>query len=371
MFKIYNSSHRFLTLLDTGLKDVYTTDSLDTGWRSLCFKVPCKPEYIYYLDEENYLETEDYNYVIKEIKSEDNLYLTIYCQPDIDSLKSQVHQYFDVNQKSVKQAYEYCLQDTDWELVYNSSNYTRLQNEYQEPNKYKIEMIRKIAEDFNQEIWFDTKTKKLYIYSNLGKDFGAFYSNELKLKLLKQFSNTYDYGTVVYPIPNEKMSGDIPTINGGKSYIENYDYTNKRIVKFYEDKDAAYAEQLLRGAQEYLNEISVPKTTYEIALTDIGPSIGLGDNIIVVDKIKNIKIKQRVVEIIRYPLEPERSKLTISNLPSNFYKMFVAGNRELEKDMRFVKNTIETNKDLITTNGNHITTIIDELKNHNIEINLG
>lgn len=368
MLKIYNNQYRFLTLLDNGLKDVYTTDSLDTGWRTLCFKVPCKPEYINYLDEENYIETDDYNYIIKEVKSEDNFYLTVYCQPNIDAFKSAVHQYFDVSQKSVKQAYEYCLQNTGWSLSYNSADNTRLQDEYQERNKYKIEMIRKIANDFNQEFWFDTKNKILYIYDNLGKDFGAFYSNELKLKLLKRFSNSYEYGTVVYPVPNDKMSGNIWTINEGRDYIENYDYTNKRIIKFYEDKNATHAEQLLKGAQEYLNEICVPKTTYEIALTDIGPTIGLGDNIIIVDKIKNTKIKQRVVEITRYPLQPEKSKLTISNLPSNFYKMFVAGNRELEKDIRFIEKNIEENEDLISKNDRHIDEIIEVLGKHNINI---
>ena len=366
MLKIYNSHHRFLALLDKGLKEVYTTDSLDTGWRTLCFQVPCNPDYINLLDEENYVETNDYNYIIKEVKSEDNFYLTVYCQPDIDDFKSSVHQYFDVSQKSVKQAYEYCLADTGWQLSYHSVDNTRLQDEYKDKNKYKIEMIRKIANDFNQEFWFDTKNKILYIYDNLGKDLGAFYSNELKLKLLKRFSNSYDYGTIVYPVPNDKMSGNIQAINEGRDYIENFDYTDKRIVKFYEDKDATHAEQLLKGAQEYLNEICVPKTTYEIALTDIGPSVSLGDNIIIVDKIKNTKIKQRVVEIVRYQLQPEKSKLIISNLPSNFYKMFVAGNRELEKDMRFVKNTLENDATLISNQATHINKIVQELKDKNI-----
>jgi hypothetical protein len=92
--------------------------------------VPCKIEYLQYIEEENYIETEDYNYIIKEIKSEDNIFLTVYCQPDIDDFESQVHPYFDVNQLGLKQAYEYCLNDTGWELSYHSSNYTRLQNEY-------------------------------------------------------------------------------------------------------------------------------------------------------------------------------------------------------------------------------------------------
>jgi hypothetical protein len=45
-------------------------------------------------------------------------------------------------------------------------------------------MIMRIAEDYQQEVWFDTKNKVLKVYDKMGKDFGAYFSNELKMKSL-------------------------------------------------------------------------------------------------------------------------------------------------------------------------------------------
>jgi hypothetical protein len=43
-------------------------------------------------------------------------------------------------------------------------------------------MLRQIAYDYAQELWFDTKNKVLHIYDKMGQDLGAYYSNELRLK---------------------------------------------------------------------------------------------------------------------------------------------------------------------------------------------
>jgi len=48
----------------------------------------------------------------------------------------------------------------------------------------------------------------------MGKDFGAYYSNELKLKNLKKQSSTYDYATVLIPIGKDGLT--IMDINNGK-----------------------------------------------------------------------------------------------------------------------------------------------------------
>ena len=64
MIKIYNNSHQFLTLIDANLANIYTTDALDTGQRTLCFQAPCSEQFLSCLVEENYIETDDYEYVI-------------------------------------------------------------------------------------------------------------------------------------------------------------------------------------------------------------------------------------------------------------------------------------------------------------------
>ena len=181
MLKIYDTSHNFLTLLDTNLNNIYTTDTLSTGQRTLCFEVPCDETYINYIDEENYVETDDYNYIIKEIKSNNNKFITVYCSADIEAIKGLIFLHFDCYEKNLEQGYAYCLASSGWTVNYHSPDRTRIT--YQEPNVCAYDMIHQIAEDYGQEVWFDTKNKELNVYDKMGNDLGAYYSNELRLKL--------------------------------------------------------------------------------------------------------------------------------------------------------------------------------------------
>lgn len=336
MLKIYNSTHHFLTLLDESIGNVYTTDTLNTGQRTLYFEVPCDEKYIQYIDEENYVETDDYSYIIKEIKATQNSFISVYCSANIEAIKGSIFLYFDCYDKNLQQGYEYCLSATDWVVAYHSTDRTRIT--YQEPNVCAYDMIHTIADDYGQEVWFDTKNKVLNIYDKMGKDFGAFYSNELRLKQLKKYSNTYDYATVLYPFGKDGLT--IENVNNGKKYIENYSYTGKYIQKVWEDETIDVPELLKKKATDYLNEISQPKASYQLLVSEIGDDVSLGDTIILVDKIKQVRQNQRVVKIVRYPKAPEKSKIEISNLTSNFYDLFIKGQKRTDNNIRYVRSLL-------------------------------
>lgn len=337
MLKIYNINHQFLALLDANINNIYTTDTLSTGQRTLCFEVPCDETYINYIDEENYVETEDYNYIIKEIKSNNNKYITVYCSADVEQIKGKVFLYFDCYDKNLQQGYTYCLSGTDWTVNYHSNDRTRIT--YQEPNVCAYDMIRQIADDYGQEIWFDTKRKELNVYPKMGSNLGVYYSNELKLKQLKKNSNTYDYATVLYPFGKNGLT--ISNINNGKNYLENYSYTNKYLQKIWIDETIEVPEILKKKATDYLNEIAQPKASYQLLVSEIGDNVNIGDEITLVDKIKMIKQVQRVVKIVRYPNAPEKSKLEISNLMSNFYDMFLKGKKRTDNDIKYVRALLD------------------------------
>ena len=46
MIKIYDTNHKFLSLLDSFCKDINIIDTLNLGIRELCFYIPCKEEYL-------------------------------------------------------------------------------------------------------------------------------------------------------------------------------------------------------------------------------------------------------------------------------------------------------------------------------------
>ncbi len=338
MIKIYSSNNEFLTLLDT-YKDAYTTETLSTGASTLCFQVPCVEEMLNYIQEENYVETPDYRYIIKEINMNDNNFIEVFCGPDYETIKGRLFQVFDCYKKSLKDAYEYCVsRATGWRVEYNSDS--REIATYQEQNVFGYDMILRIAEDYQQEFWFDTKNKILKIYDKMGSQFGAYFSNQLKMRQLIKQSSTYDYATVLYPIGKNGLTINI--VNNNKSYLENYSYTNKQIEKLFIDEECEVAEILKAKAEAYLDEISAPRASYQVKLTDLGDNVAIGDTIILIDKIKHIKQKQRVVKIIRYWKAPERSQVEISNLQTNFARDFVKSQKKLESEIRYIRQLLET-----------------------------
>ena len=96
MLKVYDSHHIFLAILADGLRNVYTTETLETGVKTLCFQIPCQEEYLSIISEENYIETADYEYIIKELVLEDNGFFTVYCAPNIEEITGYVYRIFDV-----------------------------------------------------------------------------------------------------------------------------------------------------------------------------------------------------------------------------------------------------------------------------------
>ena len=335
MIRVYDSDYKFLKLLPS-CRNIYTTETLSTGLKTLCFQVPCQDMFLDIIQEENYVETADYSYVIKELILEDNDFMTVYCSPNIEQLTGKLFPAFDVLEQSLPQAYTYCLSLGDWTLDYRSIKLDMVT--YQLPRVSGYEMIEMLATENEQDLWFDTKNKTLRVYDRMGSEFGAFYSNELRLKRLTKQSSTYDYFTVLHPIGKNGLT--IGIINNNRNFLEDFTYTNKYIERFMIDEDIAAPELLKAKAEKYLAENCMPKASYKLQLSELGKEVGLGDTIQLVDKLKRIKQKQRVVKIVRYPQEPERDNIEISNLQADFARDFVKQQKEMRKELDAIKKQL-------------------------------
>lgn len=332
MIKVYDSNYKFLKLLPS-CRNIYTTETLDTGFKTLCFEVPCKDEFFEIIQEENYVETADYSFIIKELILEDNDFIEVRCSANIEELAGRIFPVFDCLEMGVQKIYEYCLSKSSWSLDYQSQD--RSIATYQLSHTTGYDMIKQVAEDFGQEFWFDTKNKVLRIYDKMGSEFGAYFSNELNLKQLTKQSSTYDYATVIFPLGKNGLK--ITNVNNGKDYLEDYSYTNKTIEAYFIDEDIEVAEILKMKAEEYLANACVPRASYRLQLASLGENVGLGDVIYLVDKIKRIKQQQRVVKIVRYLREPSRSSVEISNLQIDFARTFVQGQKDIKKEISYLK----------------------------------
>lgn len=334
MIKIYNKNKVFLKLLDSNIKNVEITETLNNGLRSLQFQVPCLEEYFDLIQEENYAETADYSFVIKENENVDNKFINVFCRANIEDLTGYLFITFDCYQKSIKQCYQYAVAGTDWIVDYRSQDNSQI--DYQTSYITAYSAIKHLKNTYAQEVEFDTKNKKLIVYDKRGNRVTELAANQRNLIQLADNSNSYDYCTILYPIGKDGLM--IGELNNGRDYLENFSYSNKRIARVW-NTDYEYKEQLIQKGQEYLAELAQPRCSYKIELAKLG-KVGLGDSIIIIDNIKKLKLVQRCCKIVRYPREPERDYCEISNLQPNFIDRYIQSQEQIEKDLQWMKQFI-------------------------------
>lgn len=337
MLRIYDTEHNFLKLIDR-CKNPYVTSTLETGLKELVFGLPLTDEYLSLAAEENYVETDDYSYVVKEINMSKNDYIYFYCDANIEDLQFNLISVFDAFDINVQQAMTKAIENTGWKLEYNSNTATTVEYKLAQTTPY--ELLKQIKEDYDLEIFYDTKEKVVKVYDYMGGDKGSYFSNELKLKLLNRQGQSYDFATVLYPIGKDGIT--IGTINNGLNLLENYSYCNKYIPRYWIQDDIEHPEQLKMAAEAYLSYVSSPIVSYSVELSALPEGTALGDSIIIVDKIKKTKQKQRVVKIINYPFSPEKDKVEISNQIVNFADTFIKYNSDYNKQIEYIKKNLAT-----------------------------
>ena len=96
------------------------------------------------------------------------------------------------------------------------------------------------------------------------------------------------------------------------------------------------------AAEAYLSYISSPIVSYSLELSFLGDSASIGDNIIIVDKIKRTKQRQRIVKIVHYLHNPEKDKVELSNEIVNFTDTFIKYNTDYEKQIEYIKQNLAT-----------------------------
>lgn len=340
MLKIYDTEHNYVSSIDKS-KDLCITSTLKDGFNTLSFKLPLTDENLALVDEEYYVETDDYSYVIKEINLRKNDFICIYCNPNLEDLKYNLVSVYDAFDINIEAAIEKLFTQTQcgWTLQYNSTLH-RDRVQYAEAQKTILELLEQIKSDYDLEYWYDTKNKILKVYDSMGGDRGTYFSNEIRLKLLNQQGNTYDYITVIYPIGKDGIT--IGPVNNGSNILENYQYSNKYKAIFWVQDDIEYMDQLKMAAQAYLDYYSMPIVSYNLELSALPEETQLGDNIILVDKIKRTKQRQRVVKLIKYPYTPEKDKVELSNQIVNFAETFTKFNSDYNKQIEYIKKNLNT-----------------------------
>ena len=301
--------------------DLKIEGELSTGDKTLSFTYRAKKG----LDIRNefYIETKEDRYVVKEVGISSDDFPTFVCRLDLEDLEAEMLEMFSAVDVTLTDAANLALAGTGWRVDTDITKKRSVGTMKVTP----LSALGKIKDAWMCEMRFDTKNKVVYFREKFGEDKGVFFTKSLNLRKLELTSDSYDYYTRIIPIGADNLR--INDVNGGKEYVENYQYSNKIRTLIWEDTNYEDAEALKEDAEKKLDDMSKPVKSYSADIIDLAAqrpeysimSFGLGDTILLLDKETGIKEKQRIVKMTEYPQEPEKNTCELSNTTLTFEEM--------------------------------------------------
>lgn len=319
MLQLLNSDKEILTSFKD-YKNLSIESVLSTGDSTLSFLYSVSGIWNDQLIEEGYIRNKTNEYVIKSRRVVDDE-IEITCVLNLEDLEGNPFDRYTCETETITNALNLALVGSGWTT--EPSTLTKKRT-VRKTCCSTYDIIQEIKKIYRVDLRFDTLKKRIYVYEKLGDDKGAYAIESLNLTSLSVESDSYEYFTRIIPVGKEDLT--IESINDGKNYVENYQYTNKVKSFYWKDERYTVAESLKEDAIAKLEEISKPYRSYSGEIKNLAKiskkytilEFGLGDTITLISKNKKIKDKQRIVKITEYPQDPTKDTFEIANLNIRF-----------------------------------------------------
>ncbi len=338
MLKLYDKNKKALGYI-TQYKELKIEYDLANADKTLSFSMMSKLN----IEEEYYIETKTDRYVVKEKNISSNTFLSIVAALDLEELEEPVTS-FIMKDVTLEQAATEALKNTSWTVQIDPVLREKKRNTGLK-NRTVLTILKRLKSAFFCELEFDTLNHIVKFKEKIGIDRGVHFFKGFNLKSVKCNSDTYDYYTRIIPIGKDGLR--IEKVNDGKSYLENYQYSNKIKTYIWEDDSYTDAAALKEDAEKKLNDLSKPKKSYQASLTDLVRRKGyehlkysIGDTIVLIDLDAGIKEKQRIVKITEYPQSSSKDTCELSNTVLSF-----------EEQQKQLEDAADILEDITTSDG--------------------
>ena len=322
MLKIYDAHHNAIGVLK-GDKDTKETFILKDSDATLDFSYPANGQYTEYIANENYIQTEHAEYVIKSVKPGSE-YITVSAVQNIEELEGDIEKY-TCKRKALDLAITEVLEGTGWRVAYCDVERRR---SITKTYCSRWDVIKRAKTVYKAECIVDSINKTLSFYEQYGEDRGAYFVEDLNLRKLSGELTSYDFYTQIKPIGKGGLT--IGSINGGVDILENHTYSPKNKLLIWKDERYTDVESLLEDAGYKLDEISKPYASYSVDVIDLAKqypdlygalSYWYGDIVTTVSRRTGTRIKQRIVKLTVYMHEPEKNTCEIANTKLDFIEI--------------------------------------------------
>lgn len=346
MLNIYNQTKEkvFATEECNNANVVFEINKLQV----LIFEIP--KWHLKYFELEGYIETQEQNFVIKEIAERSDCY-EIICFQDVE-----VFQTFHKQKTYATKTVDFMLNDllpSGWKLINKADNRKRTVTG-NDIDGY--ELIQKIAKTFEVEIVFDNKKKTLTVGNELMQDLGTYFTKELNLQEIYLTSESHELITRIIPIGHDNLG--IESVNNGKNYIENTTNSKKIKTLYWEDNRYTNVQSLFEDAKKKLDQLSKFKRTYETKVIDLSQTlqykflkVDIGDMVTLINNDTKIKEKFRITKLKKYLKNTLQNEITLGNkiddLTSDDEKLKQIFNENWEKTKVFFDVTDKNIKGIV------------------------
>ena len=340
MLQIYDAQKTKIGAIEDP-DDLKITKTLSSGDKQISFSYPKDGIAAKILKEENYIRTKTDEYVIKEKSTGDekNSYVAVL---NIEELESCEFLYgFLTETQTVRACLEFAFEGTEWTVGDCTPTKRRTINIEETTNAWDV--LQEVLDTYRCECRIDSIAKTVHIYEAIGQDRGAYFVEGLNLRKLKLKSDTYDFYTRIYPVGKD---GITPEILLGVPYIENHQYSEKVISKYWKDERYTVTTNLIEDATAKLEEASRPYTAYTADVSDLAAqkeeysilTYDIGDTVWIVSETEQTKEKQRIVKMTEYPAHPEKNTCEMSSVSKTFAQLQEETEEKLLSDAVDVAN---------------------------------
>ncbi|EOU1465304.1 phage tail protein [Clostridium perfringens] len=293
---------------------------LESGDKTLSFSYSTFSKFHDEIEEETYIRTKNDEYVVKAklANSKDNK-TAFTCKLNIEELEGNIFDRFETVEKNIIDCLNQAIVSTGWTI--NTENCTnKKKRTIRITNCSSWTIIQKAKKLYGIEFKFDTLNKVIMLYDRIGTDKGTYFIDSLNLRALQTQGNSYGFYTRI--IPTGKNGLTIASVNGGKIYLENKQYSNKTLTYYWKDERYVKPDSLKEDALEKLNIMSKPFKSYiasTINLVEMNEKYksilyyNLGDYIYLISKKNNIKDKHRIVKTKEYPQDHSKDTVELAN----------------------------------------------------------
>lgn len=320
MIQVFSQTHERLCLL-SGYQSLKIRQKLADGDKQLSFRYPRSGSAAGYLKNENYLQTKEDEFVLKEISSgkEWREYTAVL---NLEDLKGKSFLSFETVEKTAAECLGAALQGTGWTVGWCDVKKRRTIRK--ENICTALDIISQCVSTYKCEVMYHSRARTIDICGQIGGDRGVYFMEALNLRQMPSMaSSTNGLYTQIRPIGKDGLKINID----GKDYIENHSYSPKNIMLTWKDERYTNASYLAEDAALKLAEICRPVRTYEVDVIDLASqseeygnilAYGIGDVVTLVSRTEGIKEKMRIVVIEKYPEEPQKNSCQLSTAKKTF-----------------------------------------------------